>query len=308
MPGRKRITNVLYHGYASGMCWETKPEWDQQRNANISRKLLENADMDKLNKSLRDALKPPNYMGLPSLKKDVIDEHFALIYDYASHNVKRCANMDPVAFFAAAKHPFAWAGPIDPEHLWKFTYRALMARDIFLDILAGDEHTPSSSMVQYLDAYKDAFFHEYDQGYGDAYLALPAGQQDPEALAHTHARRAEISRVTALYFPLELTCAGGKGDGTDRQVVVDPSRATSSRHVFRKNNNDKPLDSSDDEDSEDDGEEKQKAADAEEEAAEEEYQKRLHAYELKYDIYMGRHPRNLEEDTEMSDVISKLGM
>ncbi|KAK7946408.1 uncharacterized protein PG986_010729 [Apiospora aurea] len=31
-------------------------------------------------------------------------------------------------------------------------------------------------------------------------------------------------------------------------------------------------------------------------------------YELKYDIYMGRHARSPEEDTEMSEVISKHGM
>ncbi|KAK8070747.1 hypothetical protein PG997_010950 [Apiospora hydei] len=253
MPGSYRITNLLYQGFASDMSWETRPEWDPQRNASICRKLLENGDMDKLHRSLRKCLKLPDNARLRSLKKPVIDEHFGLLYEYASHNVKECAKLDPVRFFAAVKEPFAWAGPIDPEHLWKFTYRALMARDNFLKNQAGAENSPGYSMVKYLDAYKRAFFLDLPPAPGQ--LAKPRGGH-----LHQHATGRDLPRHGALLSP-ELTCAGGQGDGTDRLVVVDPSRATSAGHVRRNNN--KPVDSSD-EDSEDDEEEKQKAADAEE--------------------------------------------
>ncbi|KAK8073971.1 hypothetical protein PG994_004870 [Apiospora phragmitis] len=325
---KTQLASLLYHDFISGMFWENAPEWDLKRNVYTFRVLLHNKHMVKLYKSLRLAARIGGGLRLPSLKKSCIAEAFGMIYERASYNVKQCATLDPVPFFAEMMKAFAWADPISPELFWKFTYRAHMARALFLEYQPGSAHAPRSDLVKYPDSYKQAFYREYDQRYGADYLDLPASEQDLQEVDRIKTRREEIFGATKLYFPFELTCAEYNGDGTDRTVVVKERNDRALNHILQRQNGThetsqarqdrgirenwlredgsaNPFFMSNEiheaieecDESDDDSEQAEEADEPDTDDYDDEYQRELLEYELEHDVYMGRHARNPEEDT-----------
>ncbi|KAK7973771.1 hypothetical protein PG989_015619 [Apiospora arundinis] len=330
MPG-SRLSDKLFHGFAGGMFWETVPEWDPERNAFVSRALLYNKHMDKLYDRLRQASKRQVGKCIPAFDKATVSEAFGMIYEHASYNVHLCQELDPVAFFKEMKKPFPWAEKIEPELIWKFSYRALMARATFFELQPGAAHAPLHPMAKYLDKFKADFFHLYSPQYGLDPFSLPEADRDPQKILDA---RQLIFDTQAKYFSVELTCAGYHCDTEDDKnkvfVVQGEDGEDSSYGYMYKNREQSPaatrariyqgieenwlledgsanpyytpewLDDVAPEDEEDNHDT--------EDADEEEYQKWLESHEREWDIYMGRHQMNPEEDNEMSGVMSKLEM
>lgn len=322
----------LYHGWGGGLFWDTLPQWDEERKVYTSRALLVNKDIPKLYKCLQRANKLPYPINLPSLKKETISEAFGMIYERASYNVKECVDYEPVAYFAMVMKAFPWADPIDPGLFWKFTYRALMARGIFFATQPGAAWAPRHAMTKFLDQYKDAFYKQYPQIFDDEHLHLPPNKQDPERVAELKKQFSDAARVDALYFPAHLTHAGYEGDKTDKKWVVHEGNK-STYGYFLQNNRTSYADmherqargieegwlredgsanpyyrnSQVDSEQSDDGDEQSDEV-YDEDDDEEQYRSQLHDYELEYDIYMGHHLRNPEEDTQLSDEMTKLSV
>ncbi|KAK8109687.1 hypothetical protein PG999_007824 [Apiospora kogelbergensis] len=334
----KNLSSKVYHGFNSGMYWETIPEWDSRRQVLVGRALLLNPAMRRLYNQLRQATKIPGGLRLPNFKKATVSEAFGQIYEHASYNASKCQDLDPVSFFAEMKKPFSWATNIDAELIWKFTYRALMARNIFLECQPGAAHAIQHPMVRYLDQFKESFFRRYSPMYGEDTLALPEDERDPQKIMEF---REVIFRTQAQYFPVELTCAEYQGDGTDKVVAVKESDCEGSStfaYMFenmRRSNDpgrslsegiqegwlredgsanpdynpdwlDQMVPEYDSDDTDDNNQDEYDEAEEDEE--EEEYQQWLHDYEQEYDIRMGRHQQNPEEDDEMSGVLSNFTM
>ncbi|KAK8005651.1 hypothetical protein PG990_011688 [Apiospora arundinis] len=308
MPG-SRLSDKLFHGFAGGMFWETVPEWDPERNAFVSRALLYNKHMDKLYDRLRQASKRQVGKCIPAFDKATVSEAFGMIYEHASYNVHLCQELDPVAFFKEMKKPFPWAEKIEPELIWKFTYRALMARATFFELQPGAAHAPSTRWP-----------NTWTKADRDTQKILDARQL--------------IFDTQAKYFSVELTCAGYHCDTEDDKnkvfVVQGGDGEDSSYGYMYKNREQSPaatrariyqgieenwlledgsanpyytpewLDDVAPENEEDNHDT--------EDADEEEYQEWLENHEREWDIYMGRHQMNPEEDNEMSGVMSKLEM
>lgn len=334
----KMLFHSLYHGFDGGQFWETVPELDKERNVWTTRSLLNGTDMNRFYRCLKRIPKTPG--GLPNLKKATISQAFGLIYERASYNVNKCADLEPVAFFAEMLDGFPFTKPIVPELFWKFTYRALMAREIYLEYQPGSAHTPLHPLIENLDKYRKAFFKRYDQTYGLEYLDLPINERDPAVFDEINKTRTVNLLVKAKYFSCQLTCHEYNGDGTDQlydleeesvfghmkknedvemtDAPVDPDerQTRGMQEGWAQEDGSANPDYINDEirelilhphDTDDDGSEQSDEQDDEEDD-EEEYRSWLHDYELEYDIYMGRHARNPEEDTEMSGEMSKLGL
>ncbi|KAK8102998.1 hypothetical protein PG984_016144 [Apiospora sp. TS-2023a] len=344
----KRLFQKMYHGFDGGLFWETVPEFNEKRNVYTTRSLLNSTDMNRFNRCLKRTCQLPAGQRLPDLKKATISQALGLIYERASYNVGQCAEMEPVAFFADMMKAFPFAQCIPPGLFWKFTYRALMARDIFMEYQAGWKHAPLHPMIENLDKYRKAFYKRYDQTYGVEYLSRPIKERDPAVLEEITKIRTVNLTVKEKYFDCSLTCHEYSGDGTDK--LFDLEEESVFGHMKKKKKEEdvemtdapadpderqnrglqegwaredgsanpdyvndeirelilRPTYDSDDESeqSDDEGDER----DDEDDDDEEEYRTWLHDYELEYDIYMGRHARNPEEDTEMSGELSKLDM
>ncbi|KAK7916921.1 hypothetical protein PG985_010529 [Apiospora marii] len=313
----------LYHGWSGGLAWETLPQWDEERKAYISRALLINNDIPKLLKCLQKANRLPHPFDLPTLKKDTISQAFGMIYERASYNVKDCVDYEPVAYFGKAMKAFSWAGPIEPELFWKFTYRALMARSIFFETQPGAAWAPRHDMIKYLDEFKDAFYQEYPQVFDDEHLHLPPSEQDPKKVEEIMKRFNDAARVNALYFPVQLTHADYDGDKTDKIWVVKEGKKSTYDYVLQ-NKSRSAADMRERQvrglkqgwlredgsanpwyDQSDEGDEQ---SDEVCDEADDEEQTRIQQleYELEYDIYIGSQWQNTEEDTQLVEDMSKL--
>lgn len=204
----------------SGLRWNTYPYWNDEAKACHRRALLINPTTRKLVDALVNSYMAGTDGDLPDLKKATISDALACIYHYAAENVKLCRDMDPIQYFAAAKASVHFARYIQDDTMWRFTYKLIHARNLFKDSQPGWKQSQGHDLVHFLDAYCDAFYNEYDPGYGLDFLKLPKCLQDETKLAEITLKRAENLRVVAQYFPQQLTCAEYHGDGEDRIFVI----------------------------------------------------------------------------------------
>ncbi|ORY60779.1 uncharacterized protein BCR38DRAFT_411896 [Pseudomassariella vexata] len=190
------LTHYLYQGFLSGFLFTTSPEKDKNTGKYKIRNLLVHDQSRHIARILHSVF--------PDGRKNDVAIRFSEVYGIAAVNVHLCKEMEPVKFWARIKNLSVWSSKIRDEAFWKFTYKLFQARAMFKELHPGWENSPGRHLVWAIDHFEEIFMEEYNVG----------GDEDEAA-------RVEALRVRGQYFPVELTSAEGKGDGTDKVIIGD---------------------------------------------------------------------------------------
>ncbi|KAI2782158.1 hypothetical protein F4815DRAFT_498077 [Daldinia loculata] len=223
------LHTLVTKGSHGGLAWKTQPKDVLDEKMYIYEKkcrfLLHHPHSFHIAKVL--------YKGLRSKSPLLIDLALSHIYEFAAEKVELCSSLEPVDFFAYVKDSYDWSSRFTDKAFWAFTYKALHARQIFLNtVIDPDQEDPTvRPLARALDLFRDAFLKMYPI---DPTMIHEEGdkicQENIELVEDMVYLNKEIY---AKYFPYHLTHHDGQGDGTDKIILFKESKKKDSNETAK---------------------------------------------------------------------------
>jgi hypothetical protein len=146
------LRELIWRGFRSGLRWETKGKTVRKAGKFLHtyRFLLHFPGAFKVARVI--------VVNLGSTNKIFINRVMADLYHFAVDNVTLCSDLSPLDFFSVVKDTQGWTANINNALFWRFTYRLLHSRALFLDTyVATAEAPPSTELTRALDRFRNAF-------------------------------------------------------------------------------------------------------------------------------------------------------